>query len=243
MIESESPKRLSILIPTLNEAAYLPNCLAAINRARAVAGPDACLEIVVCDGGSDDGTAEIVAATGDVRLVRSVPGRALQMNQAATAASGDLYWFLHADTQISPESLAVLLKNANSVQLGAFRFKLDVPGLRYRLLEVLVRIRTEVFGMPYGDQGIFTSRQLFERVGGYPDQRILEDVELWRRAFAFASPKLFKEPVVTSGRFWKNAGLLKTTWINARVMLAYFRKRPPEEIYEIRRRYSDASRG
>ena len=214
-------------MPTLNEEQYIA---AFLDRVFEVTNSESCIEVLISDGGSSDTTLSIVEEYPSVRLCHTKPGRASQMNAAAELASGKLLWFLHADTLISAESVNFLLSKVDkgaageaevSELLGAFRFSLDIDGWRFRLLERLVDIRTRFFKMPYGDQGIFISRTLFSKIGGYPEQDILEDVALWRRAAQEVRPVLRKEKLVTSGRFWHHAGLFKTTLVNASVMIAF----------------------
>ena len=201
--------RVFVVIPTLSEAGN-------VGRFARLGAP-----VVVADGGSDDGTPERARSAG-LRVVESPPGRAAQMNAGAAAAvacGADVLLFLHADTTLPDDwqchVAATLARPGTSA--GAFRFALDAPGRRYRLLERLVRLRPT----PYGDQAIFLPTGVFERAGGFPDWPILEDLELMRRVRRLGRVRLADAPAVTSARRWQRGGLLRTTLLNQHCLWAW----------------------
>ncbi|MEO1235157.1 MAG: TIGR04283 family arsenosugar biosynthesis glycosyltransferase [Planctomycetota bacterium] len=210
--------RLSVVIPTFDEAARLP---ATLDRLRRCAG-DTAYEVIVADGGSTDATAALARA-GGAALVRSPRGRGPQMNAGAAAAAGDTLLFLHADTR-PPEDFvtqiaAVLTRPGTAA--GAFRLRIDGTSWRYRLIEWAVQQRSRWRGLPYGDQGLFVSAATFRRVGGFPDWPLLEDVDLVRRLGRVGRVRLADASVATSDRGWAGRGPWRTTAVNQCCLLAY----------------------
>ncbi|MCP5524521.1 MAG: TIGR04283 family arsenosugar biosynthesis glycosyltransferase [Verrucomicrobiales bacterium] len=215
---------LAVVIPTLNEAAHLVPTL----RAVAVGEPE---EVIVADGGSTDGTANIAESLG-ARVVQADRGRACQMNAGAAACSGGTLLFLHADTA-PPADYRACVRGAlgrPGVVAGAFRFALRETVRGRRWIERLVALRCRVFAAPYGDQGLFLRRECFEVLGGFPEWPILEDVELVRRLKGLGRLHLDSASAVTSGRRWQRRGLWRTTLINRRIMLGYHLGLPPERL-------------
>jgi rSAM/selenodomain-associated transferase 2 len=197
--------RISVVIPALNEADSIRAAIESI--------ADGAGEVIVADGGSSDGTAAAAASAG-ARVISARRGRAAQMEAGARAATGDWLVFLHADTRLDPGWDEALLALDRRFVGGAFRFSLDSPRARYRLVEAAVRLRCALFGLPYGDQALFVRRDAFASCGGFSDVPILEDVDLVRRlrrcgALAFPGVR-----AVTSARRWEERGFLRTTLLN-----------------------------
>lgn len=209
--------RVSVVIPTLDEAAELPRALAALRQA------DPSLEVIVADGGSADDTPGIALSFPGVQLVRSPRGRGRQMNAGAAASRGEILWFLHADTRVSAAGIALMRERMRDPGIvgGAFRLAFDSPKRRYRLLERSVAIRCRVLGLPYGDQAVFVRREAFVRIGGFPEWPILEDVAFVRRLRRVGRLALLSEAAVTSPRRYETRGFLRTTLRNAAVLALY----------------------
>lgn len=206
---------ISIIIPVLNEAANISKTLASIQ-------PQNIIEIVVVDGGSEDDTVKIAKLSG-VKVISSLPGRARQMNQGATVASGDILLFLHGDTCLPPGfdvMIGQALEKPNIIA-GAFAISLDAPSLCFRVLEAAINWRSLYFHMPYGDQGIFLRKKTFEEMEGFPEIPIMEDFELMRRLKSRGKITIIHAPVITSSRRWLRHGIWKTTLINQIIILAY----------------------
>ncbi|MHB8680420.1 MAG: TIGR04283 family arsenosugar biosynthesis glycosyltransferase, partial [Rudaea sp.] len=165
--------RLSIIIPTLNEAALIAGVLRAVHALRR--DDD---EVIVVDGGSGDGTAALVAAYADVLLLQTERGRAAQMNAGARLARGEVLWFLHADTLPPPgaaDALIAALADSGR-EWGHFDVQLsDARGL-LRAVAPLMNLRARITGIATGDQGLFMRRALFAAVGGFPAIELMEDV-------------------------------------------------------------------
>jgi rSAM/selenodomain-associated transferase 2 len=190
--------RLSVVLPVLDEAARLGRRLSEL---RATDGID---EIVVVDGGSRDGSPEIARAAPGVRLVTAPRGRGTQMNAGARAATGDALLFLHADAAL-PRDAATWVRRTLAepdVVAGAFRIH-TVADAGPNWLGPLLRLadlRARRSGLPYGDQAMFVRRDAFERVGGFPDQPIMEDIELARRLRRVGRIRTVPAVVEVSGR-------------------------------------------
>jgi uncharacterized protein len=203
----EAGPYLSVIIPTLNEAGTIES---VIRRTRSAE-----CEIIVADGGSRDGTAEIARDAGAIVLVGQ-PGRALQQNAGAAVARGNVLLFLHADTLLPadyPRQVFECLMDRRIVA-GAFRFKSDYDNAGMRLIEKAAQIRAALFQMPYGDQALFMPRRIFQKVGGFPATPIAEDLFLVRRLVRLGRIGLAKGAALTSGRRWRHIGVWRATMIN-----------------------------
>jgi len=201
---------LSIIIPTLNEAGYLPVTIEKIKQNASLREP---YEIIVVDSGSMDETCEIALKLG-VKLVRGKsisPGLAYVLNEAAKSATGDVFLFLDADTLVPPgydEFIKSALTNPNVVG-GAFEFALDGNEYGLRLVEFINRIRYRIRQRYYGDQGIFVRSHVFKRVGGYPEIGILEAAHFCKNLRKEGKLKLIKKRINTSPRRFLNGGIYK----------------------------------
>jgi rSAM/selenodomain-associated transferase 2 len=216
--------RLSVIIPTLDESA----AIAALVR-RVAAEP--VHEILVADGGSQDGTPELARAAG-ARVLSAPRGRGTQQNAAAHAATGDTFLFLHADTDLPAGFPAQIERTLSQpgVAAGAFRFKLDADTPGMRMVERMVDLRCRFCSLPYGDQGIFLRRSTFEQAGGFPDAPLLEDYELIRRLRRQGRIALAEGAAITSARRWRKLGLVRATWSNNLCLLAYWLNVPAATI-------------
>lgn len=217
--------RLSLIVPVLDEAAGIGATLRALAPLRARGH-----ELIVADGGSSDGTP--ARCTGLADAVISAPrGRARQMNAGAAQARGEVLLFLHADTQLPPGADATI---AQVLQAGADwgRFDVHIDG-RSAMLPVvatLMNARSRMSGIATGDQAIFVRRTVFESIGGFPDQPLMEDVELSRRLRARSRPACLRERVVTSGRRWDQRGAWRTIVLMWSLRLRYWLGASPEAL-------------
>ncbi|KAB7628381.1 TIGR04283 family arsenosugar biosynthesis glycosyltransferase [Alkalilimnicola sp. S0819] len=208
--------RISVVIPVLDEAAALPATLAALAPLRAAGH-----ELIVADGGSEDGSRAANEPAVD-RWLAAPRGRARQMNAGAAAARGELLWFVHADTRASAAASAQIQALRASPGLwGRFDVRIEGRSPWLPMVGWLMNRRSRLTGIATGDQGIFIGRALFERLGGFPDQPLMEDVALSRRLRAESPPLCLRGPLVTSGRRWDERGALRTIFLMWRLRLAY----------------------
>lgn len=222
--------RLSIVMPVLNEAAGISAALQALAPLRARGH-----ELIVVDGGSHDGTPGLAASAADCVLA-SPAGRARQMNKGAALARGDVLVFLHADTTL-PAAAETLIAQALAGGARWGRFDVRITGERWmlRVIAVLMNLRSRLSGIATGDQAIFVERRLYETLGGYADQPLMEDIELCRRLRSVAPPACLHERVLTSGRRWQQRGLWRTVWLMWRLRWRYWRGDAPEQLAQLYR--------
>ena len=219
-----STSRLSIIIPARNEQANIAITLEPLLA-------DKRHEIIVADGRSTDQTCEIARALG-VQVVTADPGRATQLNAGAAAATGDALLFLHADTRL-PEDFdrhVLDILSHPGVACGAFRLRIDAPRRSLRVVETLANWRSTALQKPYGDQAIFLTREMFDRIGGFPSLPVMEDFELVRRLRRHGRIEIAPAAVVTSARRWLERGVWRTTLINQLCIAAYYAGVSPQRI-------------
>ena len=206
---------LSIIIPALNEG---PNIKTTINRAY---HEDA--EIIVIDGGSIDNTVRQAIDAG-ARVETNPRGRVVQQNRGAMLATGRVFLFLHGDTHLPNNYMTHIfeaLMDPRTVA-GAFRFKTDLNHPLMKIIESLTNFRSQVLKMPYGDQGIFVRRSVFESVGGFPKVSLAEDLFLVRLLSKHGRIRTVPARAITSGRRWREFGFLRTTLINQMIVVGCF---------------------
>jgi len=217
----------SIIIPTLNEEANLPVTLRQLAERSDV-------ELIVVDGGSIDRTAAVAQAFTPYVFV-TYPGRARQMNLGARHATGDILLFLHADTFLLPGALDELQRRiiGDGAVGGAFDLHIDSPKRLCKLIAKIASRRSRLLRLPYGDQGLFVSRQVFEALGGFPEIPIMEDVALGRQLRRAGRLTFIQNGLVTSGRRWNANGAVKTTLVNWWVTFLFLLRVPPRSLRRI----------
>jgi rSAM/selenodomain-associated transferase 2 len=209
---------LSIVMPALNEAAGIEATLKALQplRARGV-------ELVLADGGSSDGTAQRAAPWVDA-LATSARGRAVQMNAGAALARADTLLFLHADTRLPPLADALVLQAcAGGACWGRFDVRIEGRPVMLRVVAALMNLRSRASGIATGDQAIFVTRAAYDRVGGFPVQPLMEDIEISRRLKRLGRPACLRARVCTSGRRWEQRGVWRTIVLMWRLRWRYWR--------------------
>lgn len=206
---------VSVIIPTLDAAAALPACLAALME-----GIEAGLirELVISDGGSTDATLRIAADVGAVAL-SGAPSRGGQLRRGAGAAQGAWLLFLHADTVLPVGWAGVVQAQIASGRPGYFRLRFDAGGLAAALVAGWANLRARVFALPYGDQGLLVSRADYDAVGGYEDIVLMEDVALARRLGR--RMQMMPLAVRTSAARYQADGWLRRGARNLGVLLRY----------------------
>jgi rSAM/selenodomain-associated transferase 2 len=222
--------RLGIIVPVLNEAAGIQAALQALAPWRAQGH-----EVTVVDGGSHDGTPALAAAWAD-RVLRSAPGRARQMNAGAAVAQADVLLFLHADTQLPKQGDKALQTALDAGALwGRFDVQIDGQSRLLPLVAALMNLRSRWTGIGTGDQAIFVRAALFQQVGGYAEQPLMEDIELCRRLRAIAAPACLRARVRTSGRRWDQGGAWRTIGLMWWLRWRYWRGTPAEVLARLYR--------
>jgi rSAM/selenodomain-associated transferase 2 len=221
---------ITVIIPALDEEAALPRTLSRLADC-GFANP------IVVDGGSRDRTVALAREMG-ARVLHSPSGRAKQMNFGATGAEGDVLFFVHADSLPALDArrlIAAALDRPGAVG-GAFRLKIESRHPLLRVIALLANLRTVFFKLPYGDQGLFVRKDIFDRIGGYADLPLMEDVDLVRRLRAVGRLLPVPAPMTTSARRWERRGVLRTSCANLRRLFRYFRG---VSVVDLARQYHD----
>ena len=222
---------VSVIIPAINEAEHIGVAVVRAYEAGAA-------EVIVADGGSSDVTREI-ARRHRARVVDSPSGRARQQNFAAAEASSSVLLFQHADNHLSADCINQV-KSAmqdERCQFGAFRQRIDAAGCPFRLLEWGNAWRVRKLGIAYGDQAIFVRRELFERIGGFPEVPWMEDLILMKQLRPHGRPVLLEGPVSVSARRWIRHGVIRQTLRNWSLVAAFQMGVSPERLARRYRRH------
>jgi rSAM/selenodomain-associated transferase 2 len=208
-------ERISVIIPTVEEAETLERTLCGLP----VSGDE---ELVVVDGGSEDGTVEIAGRHAH-KVYETRRGRGWQMDFGAREAEGDILFFLHADCLV-PQDAFESMRDAlgdPEVAAGAFDLRIDHPARRFRAVEWGANLRSHATSIPYGDQGLFMRAETYRQVGGFRDLPIMEDIDMGRRLKEKGRMVFLHSPVTASPRRWLREGALYTTARDWTLALAY----------------------
>lgn len=216
--------RLSIIVPTLDEAEGIAATLLPLQDLRAQAH-----EVIVADGGSTDATATLAAALAD-RVTAAPRGRARQMNAGAAVADGEALLFLHADTLLPDGAAAVIEAALDGHVWGRFDVRIAGRPFMLRVVAALMNLRSRLTGIATGDQALFVTRAAFDAAGGFPEQPLMEDIELSRRLKRLGPPACPRARVVTSGRRWERHGVWRTILLMWRLRFDYWRGVPPARL-------------
>ncbi|MDD9302012.1 MAG: TIGR04283 family arsenosugar biosynthesis glycosyltransferase [Desulfobacter sp.] len=215
--------KISIIIPVYKETISLVQTLKALADIRLLVP----FEILVVDGEKKASTLSFLRTAPEahhwmpdpgIRMIASARGRGIQMNAGARAATGDLFLFLHADTRPSQAGMDQMIfgrQTSGPLFCGAFDLAIDSPKPVFRIIERTASLRSRLTRIPYGDQGIFISKDLFNRVGGFPDLPLMEDVGLMAAVKKKRIPPFFPgQTILTSARRWETRGIISTTLKN-----------------------------
>ena len=212
-----TPKEISIIIPTLNEEKTISQCLETVVNIPGI-------EIIVSDGGSTDSTVEIAGQHSDVKVVHSQAGRSIQMNNGAACARGEILLFLHADCILPREDVLKIRQIFDSGKFvgGAFQIRLLSDKFTYRWLEMGINFRSKAFKLPYGDQGLFVKRSIFEKLGGFREMPVCEDLDfVYRLRRKYGEIAILNGRISSSVRTWKNRGIFRTSFRNQLLLYSY----------------------
>lgn len=223
--------QLSVIIPTLDEASCIAGLLGDLAPLRAWGH-----ELILVDGGSTDATVTIAAPMVD-RVISAERGRAAQMNAGALVATGDILWFLHADTRLPPDAPRRLIDVCVNDHAVWGRFDVQLSGATplLRVVAAMMNLRSRLTGVATGDQGIFVTREQFAASGGFPAIPLMEDVALSKTLRRLARPACIRHPrLQTSSRRWEKHGVIRTILLMWRLRLAYALGAP---AHDLARRY------
>ncbi len=216
--------RLSIVVPALNAESFLPACLAALSVWDGA-------ERILVDGGSADATRDIAAAAG-WRVIEAPRGRGTQLRAGAAAARGDTLLFVHADTVLAPDWVAAV--RGFSGEAGYFRLAFSGADRRAARVARLANWRARNLGLPYGDQGLLIARDLYDRLGGYRDMPLMEDVDLVRR-IGRARLRELDAVAATSPARYERDGWVVRPLRNLSILALWFLGMPPAILAKLYR--------
>lgn len=221
-------QKISVIMPILNEAKILEKTLSQLK-------PElGSHELIVVDGGSTDASVDIAEKYG--RVITSECGRAKQLNAGAAVATGDILIFLHADVWLESGALAAVVSALSSGYVGGgFRQKIDGGSVLYRLIEMAGDIRGMYLKVFYGDSGIFLTRMDFEKIGGFPNVPILEEMGFSKGLRRLGKTTLLTPCIHISARRWEARGIVRTTLNNWFITLLYFFGVSPERLARLYR--------
>ena len=221
---------VSVVVPMLNEAAALPVLLAHLRQLQADGA-----EVVLVDGGSHDDSVMLARSAG-FTVVEAERGRACQMNAGARHAHGDVLLFLHADTRLPDGAVQQVTQALAAVSQGHAavwgRFDVHITGQSpwLRMVARMMNLRSRLTGIATGDQAMFVLRGAFEACAGFPEQPLMEDIELSRRLKRVSRPACLRARATTSGRRWESRGVWRTIVLMWRLRLAYWLGASAESI-------------
>ncbi|KRG35502.1 glycosyl transferase [Psychrobacter sp. P11G3] len=229
------PLNLSIIVPLLNEADNLPELMAHIVRL-----DPAPQQVILVDGGSVDGSVAIANSVlksietaqliTDWHIIESTVGRAQQMNAGAMLATGDVLLFLHADTELPADAIDNVQQAIAQYDWGRFDVHLDSHEPLLNIVGLMINKRSRLLSIATGDQAIFIKKSVFEQIGGYPDQPLMEDIELCKRLKKLARPACLKSKVITSARRWQQHGTWRTIFLMWHLRFDYWRGVSPNVL-------------
>ncbi len=208
--------KFSVIIPTLNEEKSIQSCLLALQPLR-----NDC-EIIIADGESNDNTRSLALPLVD-KVMTSAKGRAKQMNNGASYATGDILIFLHADTCLPENTLQLIQQKISTTRKwGRFDIQLSGKPFMLKVIAQMMNWRSRLTGIATGDQVIFVTRLAFQAVGQYPEISLMEDIALCKALKKISRPVCLKNKVISSGRRWEHNGICRTILLMWSLRLRYF---------------------
>ncbi len=219
------PAPITVIIPTLNSAPKLQRCLGALGEGIM----DGLLaEVLFADGGSTDDTQQIAEEVGAAFLPTPI-GRGSQMAAAASRARGDWLLFLHSDSVLGRDwQDAVIRHMSNPEQAAYFKLRFDETTLPAKIVSGWANFRSRWLGLPYGDQGLLISKRLYNRIGGFPDIPLMEDVAIARKLRGRMRP--LPVPIETSADKYRKDGWVKRSLLNFGMLSRYLAGADPDKF-------------
>lgn len=223
--------KIAIVVPVFNESLVLPRLIGDLTVLKQAANPD--FELVFVDGGSTDNTMALIEDAG-LRLIKSAKGRAWQMNAGAAQTTAEVLLFLHADTQLPKNALTEIESNlTRNICWGRFDVRIAGKPLMLVVVSRMMNWRSRLTGIATGDQAMFMTREAFQKMGGFPEQALMEDIEASRHLRQLSRPACIASPVITSGRRWETRGVWTTIVLMWRLRWAYWRGQSPQKLAEL----------
>jgi len=218
--------KLSIIVPVLHEGERINDLIEFLNRLDS----DKNIEIIIVDGAQEQDTLKAIHANNAVQI-SSETGRAKQMNAGASVAHGEILIFLHADTELPSlafKKIQSFIKRKENVA-GAFDLGIKSNKFIFKVIGNLASIRSRLNRIPFGDQSIFIRREYFNRIGGYKQIPLMEDVDLMRRIKRSGDKiQIFYDRVMTSPRRWEKEGVVYCTLRDWTLQMLYLLGIPPD---------------
>jgi len=219
-------KKISVIIITLNEEELIGGLLLSLRDKEDI-------EIIVSDGGSIDRTGRVASKYTD-KVIRGERGRGKQLNAGAALATGDILWFLHVDST-PPDNFKYHILNTlekPGVAGGAFTLEIDSKLSSLKFISRVVELRSMISRIPYGDQGIFVKRDVFEKINGFENIPLMEDIDFGRRLKKEGKIEILNQKIKTCARAWERDGVMRTTLRNWAYVTLFFMGYSPEKLYE-----------
>lgn len=209
---------ISIIVPVYNEEKVLSENAPRLHKLAQHA------ELIIVDGGSTDRSVELASCLGKILMGKK--GRAVQMNYGAGFAQSNILFFLHADTFTCADTLKSIEKNImnNGFIGGCLTQRIDREGARYRLIENFGNIRARLTKIFYGDQGIFVRKDIFSKIGGFPEVPIMEDIIFTKKLRRTGKTIVLKDKISVSARRWEKKGVIKTVLVYSFLNFSYWMK-------------------
>ena len=217
------PAPITVIIPTLNAEHSLTDCLTALME-----GVDAGLicELIVSGGGAEDAT-RIVADAWGAQIIEGAASRGGQLRRGCAKAKGEWLLILHADTQLAQGWTGPVIAHLKGRKAGWFQLRFDSTGFAARFVAGWANLRSRL-GLPYGDQGLLLPRTLYQSLGGYPDQPLMEDVAMARLLKGHLTR--IDCAAITSADKYHKAGWLRRGGRNLWSLIRYFAGVSPQDL-------------
>jgi rSAM/selenodomain-associated transferase 2 len=218
---------IAIIVPILNEGERLPQLLQMLEALHAD-------EVIIVDGGSTDGSDQLLSESS-IHWIKSNPGRAIQMNNGAVLCRSDILLFLHADTEITQAALIHVRDAMENPSIVGGRFDVTLSGAHpaFRLIEFMMNLRSRLTKISTGDQTIFVRREVFESLGGFPDQPLMEDIEFSKHLKGAGRIACLRDKVITSSRRWEKHGVMNTIVLMWKLRFFYWRGVSPDVLVKM----------